>query len=372
RREVRNFLVASAVHWCTEFHVDALRVDAVASMLYLDYSRPDGAWSPNEHGGHQNLDAVAFLQELTDTVRRTAPGALTIAEESTAWPGVTRPTYETGDDGFGGLGFDLKWNLGWMHDTLDYLARDPVHRAWHHDEITFSLVYAHTEHYLLPLSHDEVVHGKGALVSKLPGDWWRRRATLRALYAYMWAHPGKQLLFMGQEFAQGDEFDHDAGPQWWVLDEGWPSHADHRGVRTLVGDLNARYRATPALWELDSDPAGFSWIDASHAEANVLSFVRRDTAGRPLVVVANFSPVVRTGYRVGLPDAPAWREALNTDDETYGGSGVRNERVIRAERTPWHGRARSAALTLPPLAVVWLEPAGGAAHDLEEDDLDDD
>ncbi|MFD8607806.1 1,4-alpha-glucan branching protein GlgB [Streptomyces sp. NPDC059631] len=371
RREVRNFLVASAVHWCTEFHVDALRVDAVASMLYLDYSRPDGAWSPNEHGGHQNLDAVAFLQELTDTVRRAAPGALTIAEESTAWPGVTRPTYETGDDGFGGLGFDLKWNLGWMHDTLDYLARDPVHRAWHHDEITFSLVYAHSEHYLLPLSHDEVVHGKGALVSKLPGDWWRRRATLRALYAYMWAHPGKQLLFMGQEFAQGDEFDHDAGPQWWVLDEGWPSHADHRGVRTLVGDLNARYRATPALWELDSDPAGFSWIDASHAEANVLSFVRRDTAGRPLVVVANFSPVVRTGYRVGLPDAPAWREVLNTDDETYGGSGVRNEPVIRAERTPWHGRTRSAALTLPPLAVVWLEPAGGVAHDLEEDDLDD-
>lgn len=370
RREVRNFLVASAVYWCTEFHVDALRVDAVASMLYLDYSRPHGGWSPNEHGGHQNLDAVAFLQELTDTVRRAAPGALTIAEESTAWPGVTRPTYETGDDGFGGLGFDLKWNLGWMHDTLGYLARDPVHRAWHHDEITFAMVYAYSEHYLLPLSHDEVVHGKGALVTKLPGDWWQRRATLRALYAFMWAHPGKQLLFMGQEFGQGEEFDHDAGPQWWVLDEDWPGHADHHGIRALVGDLNARYRATPALWELDADPAGFSWIDASHAEANVLSFVRRDTAGRPLVVVANFSPVVHTGYRVGLPDAPAWREVLNTDAARYGGGGVRGDRVVRAERTAWHGHAHSAALTLPPLAVVWLEPVDGSAPGPEEDDLD--
>ncbi|MYW67501.1 1,4-alpha-glucan branching protein GlgB [Streptomyces sp. SID8379] len=368
RREVRNFLVASALYWCVEFHVDALRVDAVASMLYLDYSRPDGAWSPNEHGGHQNLDAVAFLQELTDTVRRAAPGALTIAEESTAWPGVTRPTYEVGDDGFGGLGFDLKWNLGWMHDTLGHLARDPVHRSWHHDEITFSMVYAYSERYLLPLSHDEVVHGKGALVAKMPGDWWQRRANLRSLLAFMWAHPGKQLLFMGQEFGQGAEFDHDAGPQWWVLDEAWPAHADHDGIRALVRDLNTRYTATPALWERDADPAGFSWIDASHAEANVLSFVRYDATGRPLVVVCNLSPVVRAGYRVGLPDAPAWREVLNTDAAGYGGSDVRNDAVIRPEPTPWHGRAESAALTLPPLAVVWLEPAPGRP---EEDALDD-
>ncbi|GAA2318758.1 1,4-alpha-glucan branching protein GlgB [Streptomyces kunmingensis] len=367
RREVRNFLVANAVYWCTEFHADALRVDAVASLLYLDYSRPDGNWSPNEHGGHENLDAVAFLQELTDTVRRAAPGALTIAEESTAWPGVTRPTYEVGPDGFGGLGFDLKWNLGWMHDTLGYLAHDPVHRAWHHHEITFSMVYAHSEHYLLPLSHDEVTHGKGALVAKTPGDWWQRRANLRALLAFMWAHPGKQLLFMGQEFGQGAEFDHDGGPQWWVLDDSWPAAADHRGIRSLVRDLNARYRATPALWELDSDPAGFAWIDASHAEANVLSFVRHDARGRPLVVVCNFSPVVRTGYRVGLPDAAAWREVLNTDAARYGGSDVTGSGTIRPEPAPRHGRAQSAALTLPPLAVVWLTPD---TDDGGRDDLD--
>ncbi|MCX3058680.1 1,4-alpha-glucan branching protein GlgB [Streptomyces sp. GXMU-J5] len=364
RREVRNFLVASAVYWCTEFHVDALRVDAVASLLYLDYSRPPGGWSPNEHGGHENLDAVAFLQELTDTVRRTAPGALTIAEESTSWPGVTRPTYEVGEDGFGGLGFDLKWNLGWMHDTLRYLAREPVHRAWHQDDITFAMVYAYSEHFLLPLSHDEVVHGKGALVAKSPGDWWQRRATLRALYAFMWSHPGKQLIFMGQEFGQGDEFDHDAGPQWWVLDDDWPAHADHRGIRRLVRDLNRRYLATPALWQLDADPAGFAWIDASHAEANVVSFVRRDADGRPLVVVANFSPVVRTGYRVGLPGAARrWREVLNTDAAEYGGGGVCAPGPIRAEPTAWHGHDRSAALTLPPLGVVWLHPVGEEAEE---------
>ncbi|WP_442819271.1 1,4-alpha-glucan branching protein GlgB [Streptomyces sp. NBC_01236] len=364
RREVRNFLVANAVYWCSEFHIDALRVDAVASMLYLDYSRPEGGWSPNERGGRENLAAVAFLQELTDTVRRRVPGALTIAEESTAWPGVTRPTFEVGPDGFGGLGFDLKWNLGWMHDTLDYLERDPVHRAYHHDDMTFAMVYAYSENYLLPLSHDEVVHGKRAMVAKMPGDWWQRRANLRACLAFMWAHPGKQLLFMGQEFGQGAEFDHDAGPQWWVLDEGWPGHHDHRGIRSLVRDLNRIYAGTPALWELDTSPAGFAWIDGSHAEANVLSFVRYDADGRPLVVVCNFSPVVRTGYRVGLPEGGAWREVLNSDAAAYGGSDVRNGGVVRAEATAWHGQAWSAALTLPPLGVCWLRPCsleGGEA-----------
>ncbi len=368
RREVRNFLVANAVYWCSEFHIDALRVDAVASMLYLDYSRPEGGWAPNERGGRENLAAVAFLQELTDTVRRRVPGALTIAEESTAWPGVTRPTFDVGADGFGGLGFDLKWNLGWMHDTLGYLERDPVHRVHHHGDMTFAMVYAYSERYLLPLSHDEVVHGKRAMVAKMPGDWWQQRANLRACLAFMWAHPGKQLLFMGQEFGQGAEFDHDAGPQWWLLDEDWPAHDDHRGVQSLVRDLNRVYAATPALWELDTSPDGFAWIDGSHAEANVLSFVRRDAEGRPLVAVCNFSPVVRTGYRVGLPEAGPWREALNTDAVAYGGTGVRNGGVIRTEPLPWHGQARSAALTLPPLGVMWLSPAssdggGGAGRE---------
>ncbi len=363
RREVRNFLVANAVYWCSEFHIDALRVDAVASMLYLDYSRPEGGWAPNERGGRENLAAVAFLQELTDTVRRRVPGALTIAEESTAWPGVTRPTFDVGADGFGGLGFDLKWNLGWMHDTLGYLERDPVHRVHHHGDMTFAMVYAYSERYLLPLSHDEVVHGKRAMVAKMPGDWWQQRANLRACLAFMWAHPGKQLLFMGQEFGQGAEFDHDAGPQWWLLDEDWPAHDDHRGVQSLVRDLNRVYVATPALWELDTSPDGFAWIDGSHAEANVLSFVRRDAEGRPLVAVCNFSPVVRTGYRVGLPEAGPWREALNTDAVAYGGTGVRNGGVIRTEPLPWHGQARSAALTLPPLGVMWLSPASSAGDE---------
>ncbi|MFF4182701.1 1,4-alpha-glucan branching protein GlgB [Streptomyces sp. NPDC001691] len=366
RREIRNFLVANAVYWCTEFHVDALRVDAVASMLYLDYSRQEGGWSPNEHGGRENLAAVAFLQEMTDTVRRRAPGALTIAEESTSWPGVTRPTYEVGADGFGGLGFDLKWNMGWMHDSLGYVARDPVHRAYHHDELTFSMVYAYSEAYLLPLSHDEVVHGKRSLVAKMPGDWWQQRANLRSCLGYMWAHPGKQLLFMGQEFGQGEEFDHDRGPQWWVLDEKWPAHRDHRGIRSLISDLNQVYSVTPALWQLDSDPAGFSWIDGSRAEDNVLLFVRYDAEGRPLVVVCNFSPVVRTGYRIGLPEAAAWTEVLNSDAERYGGSGVLNPGVIVPEPVSWHGRARSAALTLPPLGTFWLRPVPDVAEGDDE------
>ncbi|MGE7436638.1 1,4-alpha-glucan branching protein GlgB [Kitasatospora sp. NPDC001175] len=350
RTEVRNFLVANAVYWCEEFHVDGLRVDAVASMLYLDYSRAEGAWTPNRHGGRENLEAVRFLQELNATVYRRCPGVVTIAEESTAWDGVTRPTDS------GGLGFGLKWNMGWMHDSLSYVGRDPVHRKYHHNEMTFSMVYAHSENYLLPISHDEVVHGKGSLVARMPGDWWRQRATVRAYLGYMWAHPGKQLLFMGQEFAQGAEWDHDSGPQWWVLEEQWPAAGEHLGVQRLVGELNRIYRETPALWEQDSDPAGFQWIDAEAGDENVLSFVRHDRAGRPLVCLSNFSPVVRRGYRTGLPLPGAWQPVLDTDAARYGGSGAADPGPVRSCARPWRGWAQSAELTLPPLATIWLAP----------------
>jgi 1,4-alpha-glucan branching enzyme len=360
RPEVRDFLVANAVYWCEEFHADGLRVDAVASMLYLDYSREPGQWTPNARGGREDLESVAFLQEMNATVYRRCPGVVTIAEESTAWDGVTRATHHTGAGDFGGLGFGLKWNLGWMHDTLGYFAHEPVHRAYHHGELTFSMVYAYSENYVLPISHDEVVHGKGSLVNKMPGDWWQRRANHRAYLGYMWAHPGKQLLFMGQEFAQGAEWSHDHGPDWWLLDETYSAAGDHRGVRDLVRDLNAVYAATPALWERDTDPGGFAWLDADAAQDNVLSFVRFDAAGRPLVCLCNFSPVVRTGYRIGLPDAgagrPAWAEAVNTDATRYGGSGVGNPGPVHPEPVPWHGRPASAAVTLPPLATVWLRP----------------
>ncbi|WP_179816351.1 1,4-alpha-glucan branching protein GlgB [Allostreptomyces psammosilenae] len=355
RAEVRNFLVANAVYWCEEFHVDGLRVDAVASMLYLDYSREGREWLPNEYGGRENLEAVAFLREMNATVYRRCPGVVTVAEESTAWDGVTRPVE------FGGLGFGLKWNMGWMHDSLEYFAREPVHRRHHHGELTFSMVYAYSENYVLPISHDEVVHGKRSLVSKMPGDWWQRRANTRAYLAWMWAHPGKQLLFMGQEFAQGSEWDHDAGPDWWLLDPGYGAAEDHLGVRRLVGELNRLYRATPVLWRWDTRPEGFAWIDGAAADDNVLSFERRGPDGAPLVVVCNFSPVVRNRYRVGMPLPGAWRELLNTDDHGWGGSGVRAggpDGLLTAERIPWQGREHSAELTLPPLAVVWLTPAG--------------
>ncbi|MFF5444928.1 1,4-alpha-glucan branching enzyme [Streptomyces sp. NPDC012888] len=351
RREVRNFLVANAVYWCQEFHVDGLRVDAVASMLYLDYSRNDGEWAPNEHGGRENLDAVAFLQEMNATVYRRCPGVVTIAEESTAWDGVTRPT-----DG-GGLGFGLKWNMGWMHDTLRYVGKEPVHRKYHHHDMTFGMVYAYSENYVLPISHDEVVHGKRALVSKAPGDWWQQRATHRAYLGFMWAHPGKQLLFMGQEFAQGAEWSEAHGPDWWLLDPSYSAAGDHRGVRTLVGDLNREYRAAPALWERDSVPDGFAWVEADAAEDNVFAFLRYAADGSPLLAVSNFSPVVRHGYRLGVPDGPrAWREVLNTDHERYGGSGIRHGRPLRPEPEPAHGRPASLRLTLPPLATLWFRP----------------
>ncbi|MGW6241553.1 1,4-alpha-glucan branching enzyme [Streptomyces sp. NPDC055094] len=357
RKEVRNFLVSNAVYWCEEFHVDGLRVDAVASMLYLDYSREEGQWTPNEHGGRENPDAVAFLQEMNATVYRRCPGAVTIAEESTAWNGVTRATHHVGPDGFGGLGFGLKWNMGWMHDSLDYVSKEPVHRKYHHGEMTFSMVYAYSENYVLPISHDEVVHGKRALVSKMPGDWWQQRANERAYLGFMWAHPGKQLLFMGQEFAQGAEWSEGHGPDWWLLDPSYEAEADHRGVRDLVRDLNAVYGATPALWQRDTVPEGFTWVDGDAGEDNVFAFLRFDADGSPLLAVSHFSPVVRHQYRLGVPEEfAAWTEVLNTDAARYGGGDVLNADPLKPEAVAAHGRPVSLQLTLPPLATVWLRP----------------
>jgi 1,4-alpha-glucan branching enzyme len=346
RNEVRNFLLANALYWLREFHVDGLRVDAVASMLYLDYSRKEGEWIPNEFGGREDLDAVTFLQQLNEVVHGREPGVISAAEESTAWPGVSRPVY------LGGLGFGFKWNMGWMHDTLDYFQREPIHRRFHHHQLTFSLVYAFTENFVLPLSHDEVVHGKRSLVDKLPGDRWQKLANLRALYGYMWAHPGKQLLFMGGELAQWREWDAETSLDWHLLEE-----ADHQGVQTLVRDLNRVYRETPALWEDDFEPSGFRWLEPNDAAANVLAFARvgKDPK-QPVVCVCNLSPVPRYGYRVGMPQRGRWREALNTDSTFYGGSGEGNLGEVQAETLPWHDQPFSAELTLPPLGVVWLVP----------------
>ncbi len=345
RPEVRNFLVANAIYWLEEFHADGLRVDAVASMLYLDYSREDGQWSPNSLGGRENLDAVSFLREVTATCYKRMPGIAMIAEESTAWPGVSRPVH------LGGLGFGLKWNMGWMHDTLAYLARDPVHRSYHQDEITFSMIYAYSENYVLPLSHDEVVHGKSSLLRKMAGDEWRQFAGLRSLFGYMWAHPGKQLLFMGGEFGQGDEWSEQVGVQWHLLE--YPVHA---GVQQLVMDLNQAYLERPALWQQDSSPAGFEWIDASDRSGNVLSFLRYGSDGSVLACVCNFSAMPHYDYRIGLPAAGTWVEVINTDAEAYGGSGLGNYGAVEATGEPRHGRPASAALTIPPLAVLWLAP----------------
>ncbi|WP_285509538.1 1,4-alpha-glucan branching protein GlgB [Actinokineospora sp. NBRC 105648] len=344
RTEVRNFLVANALYWIEEFHIDGLRVDAVASMLYLDYSRKEGEWLPNAHGGRENLDAVRFLQELNATVYKHHPGAVMIAEESTAWPGVTRPTH------LGGLGFGFKWNMGWMHDTLSYIGHDPVHRKFHHNEITFALVYAWSENFMLPLSHDEVVHGKGSLWTRMPGDDWNKAAGLRALLAFMWAHPGKQLLFMGQEFGQVREWSESRSLDWELTEQPL-----HRGVQALVRDLNAVYREQPALYVDDTRPEGFSWIDANDSAGNVLSFLRVG-ADSELLCVANFSGGPHRDYRVGLPRTGRWREVVNTDAEVYGGSGVGNLGVVQAEATPWHGRPASVVLQLPPQGVVWLVP----------------
>jgi 1,4-alpha-glucan branching enzyme len=345
RNEVRNFLLSNALFWLREFHADGLRVDAVASMLYLDYSRGEGEWVPNEFGGNEDLDAVEFLRRFNELVHEREPGVISAAEESTAWPGVSRPTY------LGGLGFGFKWNMGWMHDTLDYFQREPMHRRFHHHQLTFSLMYAFSENFVLPLSHDEVVHGKRSLLQKLPGDRWQQLANLRALYAYMWAHPGKKLLFMGGEFAQEREWDHAASLDWHLLEQ-----AGHAGVQSLVRDLNRIYRAEPALYELDFEPSGFQWLEPNDADANVLAFARLPKRGRPVVCVCNLSPVPREGYRLGLPQAGRWRELLNTDSTFYGGSDVGNLGAIVADGRPWHEQPQSAELRLPPLAVVWLVP----------------
>ncbi|GAA5063898.1 1,4-alpha-glucan branching protein GlgB [Nocardia callitridis] len=345
RNEVRNFLVANARYWVEEFHIDGLRVDAVASMLYLDYSRREGEWEPNVHGGRENLEAVAFLRELNATVHREHPGVVTIAEESTTWPGVTRGT------DVGGLGFTMKWNMGWMHDTLDFLARDPIHRRWHHNEITFSLMYAWSENYLLPISHDEVVHGKGTLWSRMPGDDFAKAGGVRALLAYMWAHPGKQLLFMGQDFGQSREWSHERGLDWRELD-----NPLHRGISTEIRDLNTVYRAHPALWSQDTAPGGYSWIEANDSANNVLSFLRYGSDGSVVACLFNFSGTLLGDYRVGLPTTGRWREILNTDAAEYGGSGVGNMGAVEAEALPWHERAASATVALAPNSAVWLTP----------------
>jgi 1,4-alpha-glucan branching enzyme len=339
RNEVRNFLVASALYWLTEFHIDGLRVDAVASMLYLDYSREEGEWLPNKFGGRENLEAVQLLQEATSTAYKTHPGIMMIAEESTAWPGVTKDTSSNG------LGFGFKWNMGWMHDTLQYLQHDPIHRVYHHNEITFSILYAWSENFMLPLSHDEVVHGKGQLVNKFPGDRWQKLATLRALYGFMWAHPGKKLLFMGSEFAQNDEWSESAGLQWYLT-----KFAEHNGVQKVMADLNAIYKSAPALWQKDTSPEGFSWLVGDDGASNVLAFTRWSDDGKPLVCITNFSPVPHENYSLPLPTAGVWREILNTDAVAYGGSGIANDSFAVDVDTDLKRSFR-----IPPLSTVWLE-----------------
>jgi len=349
RTEVRGFLLASALHWLRDYHADGLRVDAVASMLYRDYSRKPGQWVPNRYGGRENLEAVAFLRELNTTVHEHCPGAMTIAEESTAWPGVTAPVAS------GGLGFTFKWNMGWMHDTLRYVSKEPVHRAWHHQDWTFGTVYAWSEAFVLPLSHDEVVHGKGSLIGKTPGDRWQQFAGLRAYYGFMWAHPGKKLLFMGGELAQRREWNHDAELDWGLLDD--PAH---RGVQALVRDLNHAARALPALHALDHRPEGFQWVIGDDSHNSVFAFLRYGAPGSHEVVLAvsNMTPVPRHAYRVGVPFAGRWEEIINTDAGTYGGSNVGNDGEVAAQAQPSHGQPASLALTLPPLATVWLRYAG--------------
>jgi 1,4-alpha-glucan branching enzyme len=344
RKEVANYLLASALFWLDRYHVDGLRVDAVASMLYLDYSRQEGEWLPNRLGGNENLDAVAFLRRLNETVYGRHPGAITIAEESTAWPAVSQPTFA------GGLGFGFKWNMGWMHDTLEYLRQEPVHRRWHHDRMTFGLMYAFTENFILPLSHDEVVHGKGSLLARIPGDAWQQFATLRAYYAVMWAQPGKKLLFMGQEFAQGREWDFAAGLDWPLLDVDW-----HRGTQMVVRDCNHLYRAHAALHERDCAADGFRWIAVDDAPSSMFAWLRYGGDGVAAVaVIANFTPVPREGYRIGLPAAGRWREILNTDATIYGGSGWGNAGGIDAHSGEWRGFPCCADITVPPLGTLWL------------------
>ncbi len=342
---MRNFLVANALYWLDEFHIDGLRVDAVASMLYLDYSREEGQWQPNRFGGRENLEAISFLQEVNATVYKTHPGAVMIAEESTAFPGVTAPTSQ------GGLGFGIKWNMGWMHDSLKYISEDPFNRRWHHGTITFSMVYAYTENFLLPISHDEVVHGKGSMLRKMPGDRWQQLANLRAFLGYQWAHPGKQLIFMGTEFGQEAEWSEQHGLDWWLAEI--PAH---RGVQLLTKDLNELYSSTPALYEQDNDPAGFQWINGGDADRNVLTFIRRDAAGNPLVCAFNFSGGPHTDFRLGVPSAGEWQEVLNTDADVYGGSGVLNDGTLTAPDVGIDGQPATLIVTLPPLGAAYFKP----------------
>ena len=358
RNEVKNFLVSNALYWLEEFHIDGLRVDAVASMLYLDYSREAGDWIPNQYGGRENLEAIEFLRELNTVCHGQQPGALIVAEESTAWPQVTRPTY------VGGLGFSLKWNMGWMNDTLEYFHKEAVHRAYHHDWLTFSMLYAFTENFVLPFSHDEVVHGKGSMLHKMPGDEWQRFANLRLLYTYMYCHPGKKLLFMGCEFGQGQEWNFDQPLDWWVLDFPY-----HQGMKALVRDLNHVYREQPALHQKEFDWDGFEWIDCHDAHQSVISFMRKGET-ETLVVVLNFTPVVREGYRIGVPDPGVYRELLNSDSTYYAGSNVGNS-AVNSEEKSWMGQPHSILLTLPPLAGVILKaepfPEKLVADDAEEE-----
>jgi len=350
RNEVRAFLLSSALYWLDKYHVDGLRVDAVASMLYLDYARKEGEWVPNAYGGKENLEAIAFLRMLNEAVYRDHPDCVTIAEESTAWPMVSRPTY------LGGLGFGMKWNMGWMHDTLAYMKQDPIHRKYHHDQLTFSLIYAFHENFVLPLSHDEVVHGKGSLVGKMPGDSWQQFAGLRALYGYMWAHPGKKLLFMGGEFGQRREWGHDGELEWRAS-----ALPEHHGLRRWVADLNRTYRAQPALWQVDFAQQGFEWVDCSDAENSVISFLRKPRDGGAAVLVAcNFTPLPRPNYVLGVPAGGFWREILNSDARDYGGAGWGNLGGVEASPIGAHGRPFSLSLTLPPLATILLkhEPHG--------------
>jgi len=350
RHEVRSFLLSSALFWLDVFHADGLRVDAVASMLYLDYSREPGEWIPNPHGGRENLDAITLLRRMNEEIYRSVPGAQTIAEESTSWPMVSRPTY------VGGLGFGMKWDMGWMHDTLDYVSREPVHRSFHHDALTFRMLYAWNENFVLPLSHDEVVHGKGSLLGRMPGDAWQKFANLRALYGLMWTQPGKKLLFMGCEFAQRGEWNHDGQLEWERAGE-----APHRGVSRWVRDLNTLLRAEPALHELDCDPAGFAWIDCHDTAQSTLVWMRRAASDSGVIVVAcNWTPVPRHGFRLGVPHGGFWRECLNSDSAWYGGSDLGNGGGVVADAKPWHGQPHSISITLPPLAVVIWKGGPGA------------
>jgi 1,4-alpha-glucan branching enzyme len=346
RNEVRSFLVSSALYWLELYHADGLRCDAVASMLYLDYSRKAGEWIPNPQGGRENLAAIGLLRKLNEEAYRVHPDVQMVAEESTAWPGVSQPTSS------GGLGFGLKWDMGWMHDTLLYMSREPVHRRWHQSELTFRGVYAFTENFMLPLSHDEVVHGKGSLLSKMPGDDWQKFANLRLLHAWMHAQPGKKLLFMGGEIAQRAEWSHEKSIDWHLLE--WQPHA---GMQRLVGDLNRLHREEPALHELDCDPSGFEWVDTSDADSSVLSFLRLSRDREPVLCVFNFTPIARPDYRVGVPQAGRWEELLNTDATDYGGSGVGNLGAREAHVAPFHGRPCSIELNLPPLGALLLRPA---------------